>query len=33
MRGFPVGRGRDGFKERGALGHLSFGGPKQVWSI
>jgi len=25
--------GRDGFRERGALGHLSFGGPKQVWPI
>jgi len=22
--------GKDGFRERGALGHLSFGGPKQV---
>jgi len=22
--------GRDGFRERGALGHLSFRGPKQV---
>jgi len=24
---------RDGFRERGALGHLSFGGPTQVWPI
>jgi len=26
-------RGRDGFMGRGALGHLSFRGPKQVWPI
>jgi len=25
--------GRDGFRERGALGHLSFGGPKPMWLI
>ena len=25
--------GTDGFREHGALGHLSFGGPKQVWPI
>jgi len=25
--------GRDGFREGWALGHLSFGGPKQVWPI
>jgi len=24
---------RDGFRERGALGHLSFWGPTQVWPI
>ena len=24
---------RDGFRERGALGHLSFGGPKHMWPI
>jgi len=24
---------RDGFRERGTLGHLSFGGPTQVWPI
>jgi len=24
---------RDGFKERGTIGHLSFGGPKQVSPI
>jgi len=24
---------RDGFRERGALGHLSFWGPAQVWPI
>jgi len=23
----------DGFRERGALGHLRFGGPKQVWPM
>jgi len=23
----------DGFRERGALGHLSFCGPTQVWPI
>jgi len=25
--------GRDGFRERGALGHLSLRGPKQVWPV
>jgi len=25
--------GRDRFRQRGALGHLSFGSPKQVWPI
>jgi len=25
--------GRDGFRQRGALGHLSFWGPMQVWAI
>jgi len=24
---------RDGFRERGALGHLSFWGPTQVWPV
>jgi len=26
-------RTRDGFRERGVLGHLSFWGPRKVWSI
>jgi len=25
-----VDQGRDGFRERGVLGHLSFGGPKHM---
>jgi len=24
---------RDGFRERGAPGHLSFGGPKHMWPV
>ena len=28
-----VDQGRDGFRERGVLGHLSFGGPKHMWPI
>jgi len=29
----PIHRPRNGFRERGALGHLSFGCPKQMWRV